>query len=257
MRLIFYLSPMHLIQHHAHRSPQFSRTYKIVLVEESSATADSDGNKDVITTVNDLIENELGSYCTISLHTRTSSSAVSAVSITTTTATAAMSGRRKVAREDMMVTDEDGVDDDDTATHNNNADHMYQLADTSMLVLSESESSSWHEHLSPYLNFNFDFERMPLFSSASSNGSSSSSSSSGGGGGVKVPGCFLLRLNKPIVMCVGTLNELQQRIGIETIPLESSSIKLTPFFELLAKTEINNKILSDAYSVVRYHHFFT
>jgi hypothetical protein len=50
-------------------------------------------------------------------------------------------------------------------------------------------------------------------------------------------------------MCKNTLSQLQSKLGIETVNLESIA-KLTPFFELLAKTEINNKILNDAYSVV-------
>lgn len=49
-------------------------------------------------------------------------------------------------------------------------------------------------------------------------------------------------------MCKSTLNELQSKLAIETINLEQA--KLTPYFELLAKTEINSKILNDAYSVV-------
>ena len=51
-------------------------------------------------------------------------------------------------------------------------------------------------------------------------------------------------------MCKNTLSQLQSKLGIETVNLESIA-KLTPFFELLAKTEINNKILNDAYSVVK------
>lgn len=49
-------------------------------------------------------------------------------------------------------------------------------------------------------------------------------------------------------MCKSTINELQTKLAIETINLEQT--KLTPYFELLAKTEINSKILNDAYSVV-------
>ena len=75
-----------------------------------------------------------------------------------------------------------------------------------------------------------------------------------GTSGVDVPGAFLVKLNKPIVMCKNTLGELQSKLDIETINIETS--KLTPFFELLAKTEFNNKILNDAYSVVKYSSFF-
>ena len=49
-------------------------------------------------------------------------------------------------------------------------------------------------------------------------------------------------------MCKSTINELQTKLEVETINLEQT--KLTPYFELLAKTEINSKILNDAYSVV-------
>lgn len=55
-------------------------------------------------------------------------------------------------------------------------------------------------------------------------------------------------------MCKNTLSQLQSKLGIETVNLESI-VKLTPFFELLAKTEINNKILNDAYSVVKISYF--
>jgi hypothetical protein len=55
-------------------------------------------------------------------------------------------------------------------------------------------------------------------------------------------------------MCKNTLSQLQSKLGIETVNLESIA-KLTPFFELLAKTEINNKILNDAYSVVKISYF--
>jgi hypothetical protein len=68
-----------------------------------------------------------------------------------------------------------------------------------------------------------------------------------------VPGTFIAKLSKPIVMCLSTLNQLQTQIGIETISIETiyRSEKLTPFFEILAKTCINNKVLNDAYSVVK------
>jgi hypothetical protein len=68
-----------------------------------------------------------------------------------------------------------------------------------------------------------------------------------------VPGTFIAKLSKPIVMCLSTLNQLQTQIGIETISIEHiyRSEKLTPFFEILAKTSINNKVLNDAYSVVK------
>jgi len=93
--------------------------------------------------------------------------------------------------------------------------------------------------------------------------------------GVEVPGAFLVKFNKPIVMCKNTLIQLQTRLGstkefsyliifkhirilndgsfkgIETVNVETIA-KLTPFFELLAKTEINSKILNDAYSVVSF-----
>ena len=67
-----------------------------------------------------------------------------------------------------------------------------------------------------------------------------------------VPGTFIVNLSKPVVMCMSTLNQLQSQIGVQTLPVEAmyKSDKLTPFFELLAKTSINNKVLNDAYSVV-------
>lgn len=159
MRLIYYLSPMDLIQYHT--QSQFSSTYKVV---ESSHL-----------TVDDLIEHDLGAYCTISL-----------------------------------VTSSHRVDIDDAADG-------HRLADASTLVLSEIQDERvWHEYLSPYLNFNFDFERMPLFNATSTITSGTKNKSSQATtqiAGVKIPGCFVLRLNKPVVMCVSTLDELQQRIG--------------------------------------------
>lgn len=69
-----------------------------------------------------------------------------------------------------------------------------------------------------------------------------------------MPGTYIAKLSKPIVMCLSTLNQLQTQIGIETISVESlyKSETLTPFFEILAKTSISNKVLNDAYSVVYY-----
>lgn len=161
MRLIYYLSPMDLIQYHT--QSQFSSTYKVV---ESSHL-----------TVDDLIEHDLGAYCTISLYTSS----------------------RRVDMDDSAV-DSDG----------------HRLADTSTLVLSEIQDERvWHEYLSPYLNFNFDFERMPLFNASTSTSGTKNKSSQATPltAGVKIPGCFVLRLNKPLVMCVSTLDELQRRIG--------------------------------------------
>lgn len=67
-----------------------------------------------------------------------------------------------------------------------------------------------------------------------------------------MPGTYLVKLNKPVVMCLSTLNELQNKIGIETTSIDSmyKANKMTPFFELLAKTSMNAKVLNDAYSVV-------
>jgi hypothetical protein len=53
-------------------------------------------------------------------------------------------------------------------------------------------------------------------------------------------------------MCLSTLKELQNKIGIEKTSIDSmyKANKLTLCFELLAKTSMNAKVLNDAYSVV-------
>ncbi len=71
-----------------------------------------------------------------------------------------------------------------------------------------------------------------------------------------IPGTYCIKLNKPIVMCQSTLDNLYKQTGVQDIKstnVLSSSQNLnkpTQFFELLAKTYINNKLLNDAYSVV-------
>ena len=67
--------------------------------------------------------------------------------------------------------------------------------------------------------------------------------------GIEIPGTYQVKLNKPLVMCQSTLQQMQTQIGIE-MTSDIASNKPTPFFELLAKTSINNKVLNDAYSVV-------
>lgn len=150
-----------------HAKSQFSSTYKVV-----------DG---CALSVDELIEHELGAHCTISLHSRRRLTSGSGTDNTV----------------DMVDSESSG--DADTVG--------YHLADSSMLVLSENQDERiWHDHLSPFLNFNFDFDRQPLFAPTKCKSQQQV--------GVKVPGCFLLRLNRPVVMCVSTLNELQERIGI-------------------------------------------
>jgi len=54
-------------------------------------------------------------------------------------------------------------------------------------------------------------------------------------------------------MCQSTLEQLHAQIGIDKDHLHTSGIsagKPTPFFELLAKNSMNNRLLNDAYSVV-------
>lgn len=186
MRLIYYLSPMDLIQHHA--QSQFSSTYKVV---ESSYLS-----------VDDLVEHELGAYCTISLHSRRKS------------ATDGGGDAIEEAAIEMEESTGDNTNNTDGGgkQHHRHHHHHHRLADTTTLVLSENQDDRvWHEYLSPYLNFNFDFERMPLF--VANNKQNNKSQQQHSSSGVKVPGCFVLRLNKPVVMCVSTLEELQQRIG--------------------------------------------
>ena len=168
---------MDLIQHHT-RS-QFSSTYKVLVnhsePHEESSTTSSSSSFDV----EGLLEHELGSSCTISLQST-----------------------RPVSRIRPVVENDSGeVVMEDATVAAETEEPGYLLAETSTLVISESDERAWHDHLAPYLNFNFDFERVPLFQPTAKSTA-------------KLPGCFLLRLSKPVVMCVSTLSELQQRIGI-------------------------------------------
>ncbi|CAF0705814.1 unnamed protein product [Brachionus calyciflorus] len=123
-----------------------------------------------------------------------------------------------------------------------NENRMYKLADSNLLVLTDKDDErKLYEYLNPYLNQNFNFEKNPLFYKSPKQLNPNSNSS------INIPATYQVKLNKPLVMCLSTLNQLNQQLGIETQTSESD--KLTPFFELLAKTAINNKVLNDAYSV--------
>lgn len=158
-----------------HTQSQFSSTYNV--------------HQRSLLSVDDLFEHDIGAYCTISLHSFAAPSKTAG--------------------------------DNDNDHHNTSHAELHRLADSSMLILNEQDERTWHDFLNPYLNFNFNFERAPLFSSqtvANGNNKAGLKLTAGGGnscGGVEVPGCYLLKLNKPVVMCVSTLDELQQRIGCQ------------------------------------------
>jgi hypothetical protein len=68
--------------------------------------------------------------------------------------------------------------------------------------------------------------------------------------GAAIPGTYVLKLNKPVVMCHSTYEQLVSQIGVKgSCANLADSNKPTPYFELLAKSYMNNKVLNDAYSV--------
>jgi hypothetical protein len=99
---------------------------------------------------------------------------------------------------------------------NEQANLTFKLPDCCLLALNENDDERvWMEYLNPLPNN----ERKPLFKKLNnikqlnkqmSTGSSSSSNDTS----IQIPGTFLLTLNKPVVMCLATLNQLQSQIGM-------------------------------------------
>ena len=69
---------------------------------------------------------------------------------------------------------------------------------------------------------------------------------------VQVPGTFVATLNKPMAVCVSTLSKLRAQLGGVELQVRGGGgdEKPTPYFELLAKSDMNAAFLNDAYSVV-------
>jgi hypothetical protein len=96
---------------------------------------------------------------------------------------------------------------------NDQVNLTYKLPDCCLLALNENDDERiWLEYLNPY-SIN---ERKPIFKKVNSFkqfNKQMSSSSSSNDTSIQIPGTFLLTLNKPVVMCLATLNQLQSQIG--------------------------------------------
>lgn len=129
----------------------------------------------------------------------------------------------------------------------------YFLPDGSLLILTDTDDDrSLNEAFTPYFNNTFYFDKSPLFQKMATTYSDHGytyKQATKTSTGIEIPGTYQIKLNKPLVMCQSTVQQLQSQIGIE-ISSNDVTNKPTPFFELLAKTSINNKVLNDAYSVV-------
>jgi hypothetical protein len=113
------------------------------------------------------------------------------------------------------------------STRPNRLETKNKLPDTPLLVLNENDDfdNSWHDHLNPYLNpANFNFEKSPLFKSVNAQKNHPQQQQH------QIPGTYIVKLNKPVVMCSSTLNHLQTQIGIETFA-EQQQPRHQPFFE--------------------------
>lgn len=135
-------------------------------------------------------------------------------------------------------------------------DLNYFLPDCSVLMLKETDDERiLNEAFAPYFNNSFNFEKNALFNKLTTTISKHNYGNKINGNpipGIEIPGTYVVRLNKPVVMCKSTLEHLQSQIGIENFQLTNSDLiknKPTPFFELLSKNTFSNNVLNDAYSV--------
>jgi hypothetical protein len=90
----------------------------------------------------------------------------------------------------------------------------FKLPDCCLLALNENDDERvWMEYLNPLNN-----ERKPLFKKFNTlkqynKQMSTGNSTSSNDASIQISGTFLLTLNKPVVMCLATLNQLQSQIG--------------------------------------------